>query len=99
MSDPVYVVQEQPTGRWIAECCDNRCGYFPHGLADSATKSRAEAAATRHRKLLRTMPREDFEPRSDSCPTCNQSVKAIEALQELVEELESKLRHATSTAA
>ncbi|MGX1483407.1 hypothetical protein RKD45_002483 [Streptomyces griseus] len=91
MSDPVYVVQEQPTGRWVAGCCDSRCGYFPHDLADSDTKSRAEAAATRHRKLLRTMPREDFKPRSDSCPACNQSTKAISDLQDLVRELEAKL--------
>ncbi|MFE7339496.1 hypothetical protein [Streptomyces griseus] len=63
MTDPVYVVQEQPTGRWLAGCCDTRCGYFLHDLADSTTKSRAEAAAARHRKLLRTLPREDFTPR------------------------------------
>ncbi|MGW6288900.1 hypothetical protein [Streptomyces sp. NPDC055107] len=91
MADQVYVVQEQPTGHWVAGCCDSRCGYFPHDLADSTTKSRAEAAATRHRKLLRTLPREDFTPRSDSCPTCNQSTNAITALQDLVRELEAKL--------
>ncbi|WP_405461553.1 hypothetical protein OG786_29170 [Streptomyces sp. NBC_00101] len=99
MSDPVYVVQVQTTGRWFSECLDTRCGYFPHEVAESSVKSRVEAAATRHRKLLRTLPAEDFTPRSDTCPTCCQSTKAITALQDLVRELEAKLANFETEAA
>jgi hypothetical protein len=91
MPDPVFVVQEAPTGRWLAECTDKRCGYFPHNLADTARKPVADAAATRHRRYLRTLPSHADPPRKTECPACGQSSTAIAQLQALVTELEARL--------
>lgn len=97
MSGSVFVVQEQPTGRWIASCCDVRCahenvfGEGVHILAETDVKSRAEAAATRHRRYLRTIPTFAEKPRSDECGHCGQSAGAIAELQSLVAELERRL--------
>ncbi|WP_405794071.1 hypothetical protein [Streptomyces sp. NBC_01506] len=91
MSDSVFVVQEEPTGRWIAACCDTRCGHGMHTLADTETKRAADAAATRHRRLLKTMPPNVDKPlTTDTCDTCGQSKRAIEQLQQLVAELEAQ---------
>lgn len=98
MSEHVFVVQEAPTGRWTANCCDPRCPELPgcwgegaHMLADSPSKTVADAAATRHRKLLRTLPVPEETRRSDICEHCGQSEKANEQLRQLVAELEARL--------
>lgn len=91
MGDSVFVVQEAPTGRWVAACCDNRCGFGMHTLADSERKPLADAAATRHRKLLRTLPVYEETRRSDICEHCGQSEKANAQLRDLVAELEARL--------
>ncbi|GAA4706229.1 hypothetical protein [Streptomyces youssoufiensis] len=91
----VFVTREQPTSRWIAGCCDERCGFGMHTLADTETKAHAEAAATRHRKLLRAMPpAPDQHPRSGDCPACGQRAAAVEELLDLVAELEARLARA-----
>jgi hypothetical protein len=95
VSDQVFVVQEQPTGRWIAACCDERCGFGQHTLADVEAKPDADRAATVHRKLLATMPDEAiWPPKPSQCPSCGQSKAAIRALQELVRRLEQQLAEA-----
>lgn len=96
MSDHVFVVQEQPTGRWIAACCDARCEPHPsgggmHTLADTARKADADRAAARHRALLRTVPPEDGQSLPDACQHCGQSTRAITLLQEQVARLEALL--------
>ncbi|MGC5012560.1 hypothetical protein ACLQ2R_17490 [Streptosporangium sp. DT93] len=48
----VYVVQE-PTGLWVAGCCNDRCGYEGHDVAEEKTKAAAERAAAEHRAELR----------------------------------------------
>ena len=91
MSDNVFVVREAPTGRWIAACCDTRCGFGMHTLADTEHKTTADAAATRHRKYLRTLPVYDETRRTDICQHCGQSEKTNRALRDLVAELEARL--------
>lgn len=49
----VFVVQEAPTGLWVADCCNELCGQGAHGVATSKRKADAEAAATRHRSEIR----------------------------------------------
>lgn len=97
MSGDVFVVQEEPTGRWIAGCCDNRCEELPgcfgegmHLIAEEPTKAAADWAATRHRKLLATVP-DPCKPKAGECETCGQSRTAIRELQELVRTLEARL--------
>ena len=98
MSDSVFVVQEQRTGMWTAECIDRRCdaqwtcGGGSHPLAYTKAKSAADRAATVHRKLLATMPDEAvWPPRPSQCPSCGQSKTVIRDLQDLVRQLEQRL--------
>lgn len=95
MSDNVYAVEVSGSGLWEAACCDSRCGYSVHVLADQVPKGQAEAAATVHRKLLATMPDEGaWPPKSSQCPSCLQSKTAITKLQDLVRRLEQELAEA-----
>jgi hypothetical protein len=48
----VFVVQEEPTGRWIAGCCNSDCGFGMHTVADTGTEAEAQRAATEHRREL-----------------------------------------------
>ena len=64
MGDSVFVVQEEPTGRWIAMCCDRRCEDLPgvcgegaHTLAEADDKPTVFAAVVQHRKKLEALPR------------------------------------------
>ena len=99
----VFVVQEEPTGRWVAMCIDQRCGDLPgcfgegmHTVADTATKTAAERAATVHRKLLATIPDEAvWPPKPSQCGACGQAKTAITSLQQLVRDLEQRLADAT----
>jgi hypothetical protein len=44
-----YVVQEKPTGRWIAACCDEASGcWFGPAIGDYDTKPQAVAAERAH---------------------------------------------------
>ncbi|WP_030739333.1 hypothetical protein [Streptomyces sp. NRRL F-2890] len=88
----VYVVQATKTGEWVADCCDPRCGFHGHNLATSVTKGVAEAAATRHRRFLGTLPAPPHSLlRPYHCESCGQAQHAIEELQDLVAELEARL--------
>lgn len=83
MSDPVFVVQE-PSLDWVAMCTDTRCGVYPHLLAETSVKARADAAATRHRRLLKTMPTvPEVRLRPDTCDTCGQSASSAHTIAEL----------------
>ncbi|MEU6340241.1 hypothetical protein ABZ883_04730 [Streptomyces sp. NPDC046977] len=100
--DGVYVVLQQPTQLWFAGCCDNRCpdaisngGH--HNVAEHATKTIVDRAATRHRRLLRTLPPEEPTRRTDVCETCGQSARATDGLRRLVAELEEQLAQHTRT--
>jgi hypothetical protein len=96
MSDQVYVVQEAPTGQWIAECIDTRCedttyANGPHELAYTPRKATADAAATRHRRFLRTLPVHDDKPRTGICGNCGEPTDANAKLRQLVADLERRL--------
>lgn len=95
MSGNVYAVEVTGTGLWEAACCDDRCGFGLHALADQVPKGQAEAAATVHRKLLATMPDEGrWPPKPSQCSSCGQSKQAITELQALVRRLEEQLAKA-----
>jgi hypothetical protein len=92
----VIVVQEAPTGMWIADCIDTRCedvvhANGPHMLAYTRSKTAADKAATRHRAFLRTLPVHEETRRSDICGNCGESAKANGELRRLVAELEARL--------
>ena len=98
--DGVYVVQEEPTGLWVAGCCDRRCPEAAqdgghHQLARATVKTSADRAATRHRRYLKTFPLYEPTRRRDICATCGQSVTANEELQRLVADLEAQLAQKT----
>lgn len=98
MTDTVWVIQEEPTGQWVAECLDDRCedsvyANGPHRLAYTPRKSVADAAATRHRRLLRTFPVHEETRRTDICGNCGQSERANSELRRLVGDLEARLAH------
>jgi hypothetical protein len=67
----VFVVQRETDGIWDAACCDQRCGFGMHGVAEETTKAAAERAATAHRKELAATPVHDDVPAA-RCPTCGQ---------------------------
>jgi hypothetical protein len=97
VSSSVFVVQEETTGRWIAGCCDERCEDLPgcfgegmHTLAEEPTKAAADRVATRHRKLLATIP-DPCKPKAGECEACGQSRTVIRELQDLVRPLEARL--------
>lgn len=89
--DPVFVVQEDGSGMWVAECVDDRCEGAIHRLAYGAKKSPVQAAATRHRRFLKTLPVHTETRRKDICGECGQPVRANKQLRELVAELEARL--------
>lgn len=92
----VFTVEVDNSGRWEATCCDPRCGYFPHTLAEGPTRRVAERAATIHRKLLATMPDEAAAvPKPSCCEACGQSRTAITELQNLVRQLEQQIADTT----
>ena len=95
-SEGVLVVQETPTGMWTAFCIDLRCEDVAcsggsHDLARSKHRATADAAAARHRKLLRTLPVYEETRRTDICRHCGQSERANAELRALVADLENRL--------
>lgn len=96
MSSPVYTVQEDATGMWVSDCCDERCGYFPHQLVRTPSEKKAKEAATFHRRFLSTLLPEDPErSHTNACHACGQDRLALVVLQDLVRQLEEKLSHFT----
>lgn len=81
---------------WVSDCCDERCGYFPHRLVRTPKEKPARDAATLHRKFLSTLPPADPERHhANACTSCGQSRLAIVVLQDLVRQLEEKLSRFT----
>ncbi len=75
--DPSFVVIEEPTGRWVAGCCDDwHLGFWS---ADYATREEAERGRRAHRAAdsrakvaaAEEQARRDRAREAGRCPNCH----------------------------